>query len=231
VAAGGCARLVDDGGYPGWTERRLGAGVLVRSRRARRACAAKCRMVGVVFQAGAALHLTFGDPQILVMIGYALVAPALAGVFVVIAVQSRASVPFDQVQDRGYWLRRHWLAVLVAVGVWGVGLTFFGGMPYASGAAPGVVARVSGGQFYWSITPDRFRLGSRVRFDVTSFDVNHGFGVYDPHGHLIGSVQAMPGYHNELDLTLSTAGTYHVLCFEFCGIGHAGMQGTFVVGK
>jgi cytochrome c oxidase subunit II len=39
----------------------------------------------------------------------------------------------------------------------------------------------------------------------------------------------MPGYHNTLDLTLSTPGTYHVLCFEFCGIGHHLMQSTFKV--
>lgn len=183
----------------------------------------------MVILAGQAWHLTFGDPQKLVLIGYGVMVPLLAGVFVVIAVQSRASIPFDRVQERGYWLRRHWLAVLVAVGVWGVGLTFFGGMPYASGASPGMVAKVVGGQFYWSISPDRFRVGARVRFDVTSLDVNHGFGVYDPHGHLIGSVQAMPGRHNELDLTLSIPGMYHVLCFELCGIGHDRMRGAFVV--
>ena len=81
-------------------------------------------------------------------------------------------------------------------------------------------AKVVGGQFYWSITPDRFRVGARVRFDVTSLDVNHGFGVYDPHGHLIGSVQALPGRHNELDLTLPVPGMYPVLCFVYCGLGH-----------
>ena len=44
-----------------------------------------------------------------------------------------------------------------------------------------------------------------MRFDVTSVDVNHGFGVYDPNGRLIGSVQAMPGYTNELELDLPPA--------------------------
>ena len=186
-------------------------------------------MTGLAIQPAPVWHLSFGDPQVVVLAGYALVVPVVAGVFVVIAVQSRVAIPFDRVQEHGYWLRRHWLAALMAVGVWAVGLTFFGGMPYASGAPPTVVAKVVGGQFYWSIAPNRFALGSRVRFDVTSLDVTHGFGVYDPRGHLIGSVQAMPGYHNELDLTLTTAGTYHVLCFEFCGIGHDHMQSSFVV--
>ena len=71
--------------------------------------------------------------------------------------------------------------------------------------------------------------GSRVRFDATSVDVNHGFGLYDPHGHLIGSVQAMPGYVNKLDLTLTEAGVYQVRCLEYCGLEHARMQTTFTV--
>ena len=67
-----------------------------------------------------------------------------------------------------------------------------------------------------------------MRFDVTSIDVNHGFGLYDPHGHLIGSVQAMPGYHNELDLTMSE-GVYRIRCLEFCGLNHSPMETTFAV--
>jgi cytochrome c oxidase subunit II len=175
------------------------------------------------------LRLHFGDPQTALLIVWAVVALALGAMFGLIAVRSRASIPADRVTEHGYWLRRHWLATLSAVGVWAVGLTFFYGMPYASGAAPPTVVQVTGGQFFWSISPNRFPLGSRVRFDVTSADVNHGFSIYDPHGHLLGSVQAMPGYHNELDLTLSVPGTYHVLCFEFCGIDHHLMQSTFAV--
>ena len=57
-----------------------------------------------------------------------------------------------------------------------------------------------------------------MRFDVTSIDVNHGFGLYDPDGHLIGSVQAMPGYHNQLDLTLDEPGVYRIRCLELCGL-------------
>jgi len=88
---------------------------------------------------------------------------------------------------------------------------------------------VIGGQFFWSLSPDRVPDGTRVRFDVTSIDVIHGFGLYDPHGHLIGSVQALPGYHNELDLTLSEAGVYRIRCLELCGLNHSTMQNTFTV--
>jgi heme/copper-type cytochrome/quinol oxidase subunit 2 len=39
----------------------------------------------------------------------------------------------------------------------------------------------------------------------------------------------MPGYHNLLDLTLERPGRYVVRCFEYCGIGHAVMEGSFAV--
>lgn len=186
-------------------------------------------LAGAVVLAGPPLRLHFGDPQSALLAVWAVAAVGLAAVFAAIALRSRASLPLERVQEHGYWLRRHWLAALIAVGVWAVGLTFFYGMPYASGAPPATIVHVTGGQFFWSIVPDRFTAGSRVRFDVTSTDVNHGFSIYDPHGHLLGSVQAMPGYHNLLDLTLTTPGTYHVLCFEFCGIDHHLMQSTFEV--
>ena len=71
--------------------------------------------------------------------------------------------------------------------------------------------------------------GTRVRFDVTSVDVNHGVGLYDPRGRLVGSVQAMPGYHNLLDLTLRRPGVYRIRCLEYCGLNHATMESTFTV--
>ncbi|MBA3566984.1 MAG: hypothetical protein H0W31_09050 [Actinobacteria bacterium] len=89
--------------------------------------------------------------------------------------------------------------------------------------------KVTGGQFFWTLQPARVPAGSRVRFDVTSIDVNHGFGLYDPHGHLIGSVQAMPGYHNQLDLTLDEPGVYLIRCFEFCGLSHSTMMSSLLV--
>jgi cytochrome c oxidase subunit 2 len=112
-----------------------------------------------------------------------------------------------------------------------VGVSLFE-LPYAGRAAAGMrVVKVSGGQFFWSIVPDRVSVGTPVRFDVTSVDVNHGFGVYDPHGHLLGSVQAMPGYHNKLDLTLNEVGRYVIRCMEFCGLNHARMEGFFTVAR
>jgi heme/copper-type cytochrome/quinol oxidase subunit 2 len=39
----------------------------------------------------------------------------------------------------------------------------------------------------------------------------------------------MPGYHNELDLTLTEVGVYRIRCLELCGLNHATMENTFAV--
>jgi cytochrome c oxidase subunit II len=171
----------------------------------------------------------YGDPQIAIGAVFAALALLLAGTFVVIGVHAGSEVSLERVHRVGYWLRRRWLALLLVLGVVVVGLSFFD-LPYASGGAAGrTVVKVTGGQFFWSLVPDRVVAGTKVRFDVTSIDVNHGFGLYDPRGHLIGSVQAMPGYHNKLDLTLGDAGVYAIRCLELCGLNHSTMLSTFIV--
>jgi cytochrome c oxidase subunit 2 len=109
-----------------------------------------------------------------------------------------------------------------------VGFSFFL-LPYASGGGDTRTVKVSGGQFYWTIDPAVLPAHREVRFDVTSVDVNHGFGVYDPKGRLIGSVQAMPGYTNELELTFDDTGEYRIRCFEYCGLSHHNMVASFRV--
>src|SRR5690348_16614480 len=162
------------------------------------------------------MGLHYGSPQLAIAAVFAVIAILLGLAFVVIGLQAGSDMPFERVHRTGYWLRERWLAVLVVIGVLVVGLSLFD-LPYTSDAATGrTVVKVTGGQFFWSLDPRQVAAGTHVRFDVTSIDVNHGFGLYDPHGHLIGSVQAMPGYHNELDLTLSTAGVYRIRCLEYC---------------
>lgn len=173
------------------------------------------------------MSLDFGGVQIAVLVVFLAIACFFALVFAVVASRSRRGVPFDEVREAGYRLRKRWL-VLLTVLLAGTlaGLSFF--IPYASGGDAKDV-RVVGGQFYWSLSPERFTRGEKVRFDVTSVDVNHGFGLYDPDGHLVGSVQAMPGYHNKLLVTLEKAGTYTIACFEFCGLDHHHMIREFSV--
>jgi len=178
---------------------------------------------------GCCVTLHYGDPQIAIGVVFLVLSVLIACAFLVIAVQAGSEVSEERVHRVGYWLRKRWLAVLLVLGVLVVGISLFD-LPYATGGAAGrTVVKAVGGQFFWSLQPDRVSAGTRVRFDVTSIDVNHGFGLYDPKGHLIGSVQAMPGYHNELDLTLSKPGVYRIRCLELCGLKHSTMENTFTV--
>jgi cytochrome c oxidase subunit 2 len=175
------------------------------------------------------MSVHYGDPQIAIGAVFAALAVLFAVAFVVIGVQAGRERSAQRVHDVGYWLRKRWLALLLVVGVLVVGISLFD-LPYATGSAAGrTVVKVTGGQFFWSLQPDRATAGEPLRFDVTAVDVNHGFGLYDPQGHLIGSVQAMPGYHNELDLTLGRPGVYAIRCLEFCGLNHSTMESTFTV--
>lgn len=175
------------------------------------------------------MSVHYGDPQIALVAVFAGLAFTWGVVFLVIARRGGREVEFERVHDVGYWLRNRWLAVLVVFGVVVLGISLFD-LPYASGGSAGrTVVTVKSGQFFWSLQPAQVPAGTRVRFDVTSIDVNHGFGLYDPDGHLIGSVQAMPGYHNKLDLTLREPGVYAIRCLEYCGLSHSTMESTFTV--
>jgi cytochrome c oxidase subunit 2 len=171
----------------------------------------------------------YGDPQIAIGAVFAGLALFFAGVFLAIGVRAGADVPDERVHRVGYRLRKGWLALLLALGVVVVGISLLD-LPFAKGSGAGrAEVKVTGGQFFWSLVPNNVPAGTRVRFDVSSIDVNHGFGLYDPHGHLIGSVQAMPGYHNKLDLTLTEAGVYRIRCLEFCGLNHSTMESSLTV--
>lgn len=174
------------------------------------------------------MTLHYGEPQVAIGVVFLVITLLLAGVFVVGWRRSVAEVPYERVQGVGYPLRKRWLAFLCALLVVVVGLSLFR-LPYAGGGGRRLVVTVKGGQFFWTLDPNRIPAGTPVRFDVTSVDVNHGFGIYDPHGHLIGSVQAMPGYHNKLDLTFHAPGVYSILCLEYCGLNHHLMQARFTV--
>jgi cytochrome c oxidase subunit 2 len=174
------------------------------------------------------MPLHFGNVQLVALGVYAGLAVAFALVFLVVAVKANEDVPLEQVQRSGYWLRRRWIAVLVALLVCLLGFSFLD-LPYAGSASGKTIVKVTGGQFFWVFDPSQVPAGSHVRFHVTSVDVNHGFGIFDPDGRLLGSVQAMPGYHNDLDLDLDQAGTYQIRCFEFCGLHHHDMQAVFRV--
>ena len=114
-------------------------------------------------------------------------------------------------------------------------------LPYPVEArTPDRVVNAVGKQYAWSLTDgagptlaswDRnfspvvtVAGGTTVEFRVTTLDVNHGFSLYAPDGHLVTQTQAMPGYVNRLRVTFDQSGTYTVLCLEFCGMSHHRMR-------
>ena len=67
--------------------------------------------------------------------------------------------------------------------------------------------------------------GSQVTFYVTSRDVIHGFYI---EGHSI-NMEVIPGQVARGSVSFNQAGTYKIICDQYCGAGHQGMYGTVIV--
>jgi cytochrome c oxidase subunit II len=142
---------------------------------------------------------------------------------------------------------RGWLFGILTGGLIFALVSMFPRMPYPKrNQRPDLVVDAVGMQFSWGLSehpikssdewqeatyapPLKIPVGSLVEFRVTSFDVNHGFAVFSPSGQLLGQVQAMPGYVNDLRLRFTKPGRYWVFCLELCGMGHHRMRGEFEV--
>ncbi|HSD32399.1 MAG TPA: hypothetical protein VLB49_10845 [Gemmatimonadales bacterium] len=104
-------------------------------------------------------------------------------------------------------------------------------LPYShdDGAAPPQVVRITGSQWAWQLSGDTVQSGQPVEFQVTSTDVNHGFGIYDASMRLLAQVQAMPKYTNRLRYTFPAPGRYTIRCLEYCGMVHHEMRTELIV--
>lgn len=174
---------------------------------------------------------------------------ATAAVIILIALflyfQSRRKSPSpEEDHKRIYGLRTIYFVILIValgatLGATLQHLPYFNPDPHSP--AP-LIVKVTGSQWMWAFkiikgphpgaeTDNKLTLpfDGPVEFRVTSTDVNHGFGLYDNAGTLLGQVQAMPGYVNTLYFRFPKPGTYHVLCLEYCGIGHQFMHATIKV--
>lgn len=175
-------------------------------------------------------ELTYAEPQTWILGLFVVIAIVLLTAFVAIGRSSRRDEEFERVKTVGYAIRTWWFAGLATVLAAGVVVSLFF-LPY-SGArgttGPAHNVAVKGGQYYWIVAPRSVPAG-HVRFLVTSADVNHGLGIYSPQGEMVGSVQAMPGYTNRLNVQLDKPGTYQLSCLEMCGVGHHKMQGVLKV--
>ncbi len=133
------------------------------------------------------------------------------------------------VMSRGYALRRYWFwfVLIVAVATFALTIPYFP-YPRASALTHAKHFTVIAQQYGFTLS-SVIPLDQLVVFDVTSRDVNHGFGIYGPSGAIVGQVQAMPGYVNHLPMTFTVPGHYTIRCLEYCGIAHYVMQGGFDV--
>jgi len=74
-------------------------------------------------------------------------------------------------------------------------------------------------------TEIKIPAGSVVDIFVTSKDVVHGVHINDTNF----NVMAIPGTVGYMRVKFEKPGVYHVVCHEFCGVGHHAMQGTIIV--
>jgi cytochrome c oxidase subunit II len=104
--------------------------------------------------------------------------------------------------------------------------------PYgkSSLSAPQTV-NVDARQFAFILDKSTVRAGERVKFHLRSADVNHGFAVFNSKNEFLFQSQVMPGKTQDYVYTFKKPGRYHVVCFEYCGIGHDSMNGDFTVSK
>ena len=78
----------------------------------------------------------------------------------------------------------------------------------------------------WQWSPIlELKKGNTYRVHLSSMDLQHGFSLQP--GNL--NFMVLPGYDYVVTLTPDKAGTYNVICNEFCGIGHQTMVGKIKV--
>lgn len=78
-------------------------------------------------------------------------------------------------------------------------------------------------QWQWSPILE-LQAGETYRLHLSSLDVQHGFSIQPVNMNF----QVVPGYDYVLTIT-PTAGTYTIICNQFCGLGHYQMSGRIIV--
>ena len=89
---------------------------------------------------------------------------------------------------------------------------------------------IAGQQWGWDGLPVVLQSGTEYRFHLSSYDVQHGFGLHRE-ARLIEqfNLQVLPGYEWVVPMKFEHPGVYDVDCNEFCGVGHRIMHGQIIV--
>lgn len=148
----------------------------------------------------------------------------IAAVFVFVGLGAGRARNYDRVQAGAYRFRSWLFAALIVLGIVVASATLRG-LPYVAAGTdtPPTVVTVTAYQWYWELDRDSVSAGQPVELRISSADVNHGLGIYDPQYRLIAQAQAMPGYVNRLRYTFETPGVYRLMCLEYCGTAHHDM--------
>jgi cytochrome c oxidase subunit II len=167
--------------------------------------------------------------EILIAVAYGVVTVAAVVLAVILALSTRGSQPPVDARRLAH-SERNWLYIVIAIMLALLFATIWF-TPYGQGGTKSgdFVVRVNARQFFWRVVPDTMPANREIQFRLTSSDVNHGFGIYGPDQHFVAQVQIVPGKTQVLVHTFTKPGHYRILCLEFCGFGHALMQGTFTV--
>ncbi|GLB61897.1 cytochrome c oxidase subunit II [Cytobacillus sp. NCCP-133] len=158
----------------------------------------------------------------------------LALAFAFVYGESKRSGDYGSIQKKGYRIRKFYFLGLIAVMGFASVMTL-GRLPYdrnqaeATGMNEIKIVKVTGIQYAWEMSEDRFRVEDQVQFEVTADDVTHGFGLYNEKMELVAQTQAMPEYTNTVYYKFEEPGTYQILCLEYCSAGHHVMVKEIVV--
>jgi cytochrome c oxidase subunit II len=131
------------------------------------------------------------------------------------------------------WLEITWMVVptLIGMAMFYYGLTSFS---YITKDVPGAMTvKVEAFQFGWQFEyangakSDQLKvpLDKDILLLITSRDVIHSF--YAPAFRI--KTDAVPGMTTKLRFKPTEAGSYDVLCAEYCGLAHSGMLSSVVV--
>jgi len=146
----------------------------------------------------------------------------VAACFYWVLTHTRGKANLADIAPSAYKARAWLFGVVMVVGV---GIAYVTLVPWPHDAGAAEVTRridINSRQWSWDIQEqDRhIRVGEVVEFRVSSTDVNHGFGLYDPDQKMVAQIQAMPGFVNTVRHRFSQPGTYQILCMEYCGVAH-----------
>ncbi len=67
---------------------------------------------------------------------------------------------------------------------------------------------------WWPIL--ELEQGKSYRLHLNAMDYQHGFSLQPENI----NIQVLPGFEHVVNITPNRAGTYSIICNEFCGIGH-----------